>query len=53
RDANSEFKEALKEKMITEDDLRSGEERIQQKTDQHVKEIDQHLAVKEKDLMSM
>ena len=53
RDANSEFKEALKEKMITEDDLRSGEERIQQKTDQHVKEIDQYLAVKEKDLMSM
>ena len=53
RDANSEFKEALKEKMITEDELRSGEEKIQKITDQHVKDIDKHLEVKEADLMSM
>jgi len=53
RDANSEFKEALKEKMITEDELRSGEEKIQKITDQHVKEIDKHLEIKETDLMSM
>ena len=49
RDANSE----LKEKMITEDELRSGEEKIQKITDQHVKDIDKHLEVKEADLMSM
>ena len=53
RDANSEFKEALKEKMITEDELRSGEEKIQKITDSHVKEIDKLLEVKEADLMSM
>lgn len=53
RDANSEFKEALKEKMITEDELRAGEEKIQKITDQHVKEVDKHLEVKEVDLMSM
>ena len=53
RDANSEFKEALKEKMITEDELHSGEDRIQKATDQHVKEIETHLDVKENDLMSI
>jgi ribosome recycling factor len=53
RDANSEFKEALKEKMITEDDLHGGEDRIQKTTDQHIKDIDKHLEVKEADLMSM
>lgn len=53
RDANSEFKEALKEKMITEDELRAGEERIQKVTDEHVVIVDKHLGVKETDLMSM
>lgn len=53
RDANSEFKEALKEKMITEDELHSGEDRIQKQTDQHVKDVDKHLDAKETDLMSM
>ncbi|ORU91130.1 MAG: ribosome recycling factor [Cycloclasticus sp. symbiont of Poecilosclerida sp. N] len=53
RDANSEFKEALKEKMITQDELHGGEDRIQNVTDQHIKEVDKHLEVKEADLMSM
>ncbi|MEW5009561.1 MAG: ribosome recycling factor [Cycloclasticus sp.] len=53
RDANSEFKEALKEKMITEDELRAGEERIQKATDSHIKDIDKHLAHKEEELMAM
>ena len=53
RDANSEFKEALKEKMITEDELRAGEERIQKATDEHVVIVDKYLGVKETDLMSM
>ena len=53
RDANSEFKEALKEKMLTEDELHSGEEGVQKITDQHVKEIDKYLEAKETDLMSM
>jgi len=53
RDANSEFKEALKEKMITEDELRAGEEKIQKATDAHIKDIDKHLARKEEELMAM
>jgi ribosome recycling factor len=53
RDGNSELKEALKEKLVTEDELRSGEERIQKITDQHIAEVDKHLEVKEADLMSM
>lgn len=53
RDANSEFKEALKEKMITEDELHGGEDRIQKSTDVHIRDIDKRLEVKEVDLMSM
>lgn len=53
RDANSEMKEALKEKMITEDEDRKGQERIQQITDQHTQDIDQLLEAKEADLMSV
>ncbi len=51
RDANSDLKELVKEKMISEDDERRGEEAIQKLTDQHVKKIDEMLAVKEADLM--
>lgn len=53
RDANSEIKEALKEKMISEDDARAGEEKIQKITDKFVSEIEKHLEVKEADLLSM
>jgi ribosome recycling factor len=53
RDANSEFKEALKEKMITEDELRSGEERVQNVTNEYVETVDKYLGIKETDLMSM
>lgn len=53
RDANSELKELVKEKLISEDDERRGQEIIQKLTDQHVKEIDEHLEEKEKDLMSI
>ena len=52
RDANSDLKELVKEKLITEDDDRRGQEIIQKLTDQHVKEIDQRLTVKEEELMS-
>ncbi len=53
RDANSEFKEALKEKMISEDEDRKGHDQVQKLTDQFVKEIDAILEDKEKDLMSV
>ena len=53
RDANSEIKEALKEKMVSEDEARTGEEKIQQITDKFIKEVEKHLEVKEADLLSM
>lgn len=53
RDANSEIKEALKEKLISEDDARQGEEKIQKLTDQFIKEVEKQLEIKEADLLSM
>ncbi len=53
RDANQELKEALKEKMITEDEERQGGEIVQKLTDQYIKSIEQLLATKEADLMSI
>lgn len=53
RDANSEIKEILKEKIISEDEARSGEEKIQKITDQYIKEVEKHLEIKEADLLSM
>ncbi len=53
RDANAEIKEALKEKMISEDEARAGEEKIQKITDQYIKEVEKHLEEKEADLLSM
>ena len=52
RDANSDLKSLVKEKLISEDDERRGEEIIQKLTDQHVKEVDELLAKKEADLMA-
>ena len=51
RDANSDLKDYLKEKEITEDEQRSGEELIQKLTDLKIKLIDSALDVKEADLM--
>jgi len=53
RDGNNDLKALLKDKLISEDDERRGQEIIQKLTDQHVKEIDQLLETKEKDLMSV
>jgi len=53
RDVNSEVKEMLKEKMISQDEERRAQEEIQKLTDKHVAEIDQVLAEKEKELMQV
>ena len=53
RDANTELKNALKDKAISEDDERKGQEQIQKLTDQFVKEVDGLLEIKEKDLMAI
>ncbi|AXT45993.1 MULTISPECIES: ribosome recycling factor [Chromobacterium] len=53
RDANNEFKNLLKDKAITEDDERRGQDEIQKLTDKYTVEIDKALAAKEADLMAV
>lgn len=53
RDANNELKEALREKLIGEDEERHGEEQVQKTTDQYIKEVEKLLEEKEADLMSV
>jgi len=53
RDANTDLKELEKEKEISKDDLRRGEEQVQKLTDDAVKNIDAVLAKKETDLMEV
>lgn len=53
RDVNSDIKELLKEKDITEDDEKSAMDDIQKLTDKHIGRIDHMLKEKENDLMSM
>lgn len=53
RDANNAAEKMVKSDNLPEDDLRSAEAQIQKLTDQHIALIDDHLAVKEKELMSI
>ena len=53
RDANNELKNLLKDKEISEDDNRRGEEAIQKLTNQYIAEMDKILEAKEKDLMEV
>ena len=51
REGNSQLKEFLKEKEISEDQERQGEEEIQKLTDLFVTKAEKTLAIKEKDLL--
>lgn len=53
RDVIADVKEALKEKLISQDDERRAQDDIQKLTDRYVAEIDQHLATKEKEIMQV
>ena len=53
RDANGDIKDLLKEKEVTEDDARRGEDAIQKVTNTHIEAVDLALAAKEKDLMAV
>ena len=53
RDAISDIKDMLKEKMIGEDDEHRAEDEIQVMTDKYVGQIDHILDEKEKDLMEI
>ena len=53
RDANSDFKDLLKEKEISEDACRESEDSVQKLTDKYVASVDEVIAVKEKELMEI
>nr|WP_217434905.1 ribosome recycling factor [Marinifaba aquimaris] len=53
RDANGSLKDLQKEKEISEDEQRKGEDDVQKITDAAIKEIDALLADKEKELMEI
>lgn len=53
RDANSLLKELEKEKEINKDELKSSQDKVQDLTDSYIKQIDEILAVKEKEIMEI
>jgi ribosome recycling factor len=53
RDANNQLKDFLKEKELSEDDVRRGETTVQQLTDQFVGQVDELVGVKERELMEI
>ncbi|MCO4785123.1 ribosome recycling factor [Marinomonas atlantica] len=53
RDANNSLKDLVKEKEISEDEERRGQDQVQKLTDKYVAQIEERLAAKEKDLMEI
>lgn len=53
RDANNELKNLLKDKSISEDDERRGQEDVQKLTDKYIAEVDKQLAAKETELLTV
>ena len=53
RDALAQLKELVKEKEISEDEERRGQDDVQKLTDKYVAEIDKALESKEQDLMAV
>jgi ribosome recycling factor len=53
RDVIADVKEALKEKLITQDDEKKAEGDIQKLTDKYIGDIDSQLAGKEKEIMQV
>ncbi|MFP5240514.1 MAG: ribosome recycling factor [Acidobacteriota bacterium] len=53
RDANDALKKKLKDKSLSEDDVRKGEAEIQKITDSFVAKLDQQLGKKEKEIMEI
>ena len=53
RDANQSVKELVKEKEISDDDEKRAEAEIQNLTDTHIATIEEHMAAKEKEILSV
>ena len=53
RDANEEIKKMGKNGEISEDDVRRGQDEIQKLTDRYIREVDEVIAAKEKEIMEI
>ena len=53
REANDDLKSLVKEKEISEDDEKINEKLVQTFTDEHIKNIDNKVQVKEKEIMTI
>jgi ribosome recycling factor len=53
RDANDAFKKAERDKDISEDDSRKGQEQVQKITDEHIEKIEEMLKKKEQEIMEV
>jgi ribosome recycling factor len=53
RDANAMLKDLEKEKEISQDQLKTGQDKVQELTDEHIRKIDSILADKEKEIMEV
>ena len=53
REANDQLKNFLKNKEISEDEVKSNEKIIQDMTDENIKLIDQKVSLKEKEIMTI
>jgi len=53
RDANGDFKDMVKEKMISEDDEHRGSDQIQKLTDEYIAKIEVIVSDKEKELLEI
>ncbi|SMC65455.1 ribosome recycling factor [Sporomusa malonica] len=53
RDANDDIKKVEKDKLISEDEAKKAQDDIQKLTDKYVKEVDQVMATKEKEIMEV
>jgi ribosome recycling factor len=53
RDQHNELRDYEKEKLITEDDLKRGEEDLQKLTDRFIEDVNKHGQTKEKEIMEV
>ncbi|MBP2662256.1 MAG: frr [Firmicutes bacterium] len=53
RDANDTIKKLEKDKTVSEDETKKAQDDIQKLTDRYIKEVDQIMAAKEKDIMEV
>jgi ribosome recycling factor len=53
RDANDAFKKAEKDREVSEDDSRKGQEQVQKITDEHIEKVEEMLKKKEQEIMEV